>query len=249
MVLKHNLSLAKRTIQPFKKHSKYMHQEEHLSSSDFLKDIVIGMSDGLTVPFALAAGLSGAVSNCDIIITAGIAEIVAGSIAMGLGGYLAGQTEVHHYEAELRREYWEIEHKREWEIQEVRDAFLEMGLSATTAETATQELIEDPHRWVDFMMKHELCLDKPDPSRATKSAFNIGTSYIVGGIIPLSAYFFTNNPTQGLICSALITIVCLFVFGYYRSKMTGQPPFLGALKTMAIGTIAAATAYFVAKSL
>ncbi len=224
------------------------HHEEHLESSDFIKDVVIGISDGLTVPFALAAGLSSAVDSNTLIITAGIAEIAAGAIAMGLGGYLSGQTELHHYQAELQREYWEIEHKREAEIKEVKDIFLEMGLSDAVAESATQELIQDDKKWVDFMMKHELGMDEPDEKRASKSAFNIGISYVAGGIIPLAAYFFTATPNEGLVYSAMMTLVCLFVFGYYRSKMTGQPLLEGALKTTIIGAIAAATAYFVAKS-
>jgi vacuolar iron transporter family protein len=224
------------------------HHEEHLESSDFIKDVVIGISDGLTVPFALAAGLSSAVDSNALIITAGIAEIAAGAIAMGLGGYLSGQTELHHYQAELQREYWEIEHKREFEIKEVKDIFLEMGLSETVAESATQELIQDDKKWVDFMMKHELGMDEPDEKRASKSAFNIGISYVAGGIIPLASYFFTATPNEGLFYSAIMTLVCLFVFGYYRSKMTGQPLLEGAFKTTIIGAIAAATAYFVAKS-
>ena len=229
--------------------SHHHHEEEHLQSSDFLKDIVIGMSDGLTVPFALAAGLSGAVASNDIVITAGIAEIAAGSIAMGLGGFLSGQTEVNHYKAELKREYWEIEHKREVEIQEIKDIFVEMGLSKKVANDATEELIQDDDKWVDFMMRHELGLEKPDEKRATKSAFNIGLSYVVGGTIPLTAYFFTKTPHDGLMYSTIITLVCLFIFGFYRSKMTEQPLIMGAFKTMAIGAIAAAAAYFIAKSL
>jgi vacuolar iron transporter family protein len=226
--------------------SREHHHEGHLQSSDTIKDIVIGMADGLTVPFALAAGLSGAVASNGIILTAGVAEIVAGSIAMGLGGYLAGQTEVHHYQSELEREYWEVEHKRDIEIQEVHDIFLEMGLTDTTAHLATQELIQDKDKWVDFMMKNELGMEKPDERRAAKSAFNIGASYIVGGIIPLTAYIFTQTPHEGLIYSALMTLVCLFIFGYYRSKMTGQPLLAGAIKTTIIGAIAAGTAYLIA---
>lgn len=222
------------------------HHEEHLGSSEIIKDVVIGMADGLTVPFALAAGLSGAVSDNHLIIIAGIAEIAAGAIAMGLGGYLSGQTELHHYQSELKREYWEIEHKRDWEIKEVKDIFLEMGLSETVADEATSELIKDDKKWVDFMMRHELGLEEPDERRASKSAFNIGISYIIGGIIPLAAYFLTDTPHQGLLYSSIITLICLFIFGYYRSKMTGQPLLEGATKTMIIGAIAAATAYVVA---
>ena len=232
-----------------KKMTHHHHEEEHLQSSDFLKDIVIGMSDGLTVPFALAAGLSGAVASNSIVITAGIAEIAAGSIAMGLGGFLSGLTEVNHYKAELKREYWEIEHKREVEIHEVREIFMEMGLSEKVADNATEELIRDEDKWVNFMMRHELGLEKPDEKRATKSAFNIGLSYVVGGVIPLTAYFFTKTPPDGLFYSTIITLICLFIFGFYKSKMTEQPLILGALKTTAIGAIAAAAAYFIAKSL
>ncbi len=224
------------------------HYEEHLESSDFLKDIVIGMSDGLTVPFALAAGLSGAIqNNVELVWIAGLAEIVAGSIAMGLGGYLAGKTEQDHYNSELKNEYWELENKREVEIEEVRKVFREWGLSKPIVEQATQEIIKDDKRWVDFMMKHELGLEKPDPKRAGKSAFNIGTSYIVGGLIPLTPYFFVSNAFEGLKISALITLVCLFVFGYFKSKLTGVNPFTGALKVMLIGAAAASAAFAIGK--
>ena len=200
----------------------HLHLEEHLQSSDLLTDIVIGMSDGLTVPFALAAGLSGAVQgNVKLIWIAGIADIAAGSIAMGLGGFLAGKTEQDHYASEQKKEYWELTHKRDVEIEEVRKVFLEWGLSASTAEEATQEIIKDDKRWVDFMMKHELGLTEPDPKRARKSAFNIGFSYIVGGLIPLSPYFFVTDSIQGLKFSAIITLVCLVIFGFFKSKMTG----------------------------
>jgi vacuolar iron transporter family protein len=161
------------------------HVEQHLSSSAFISDVVIGMADGLTVPFALAAGLSGAVDSNAIIVTAGIAEIVAGSIAMGLGGFLAGQTEVEHYAAELKREAWEVTHLREREITETKEIFADMGLSPELQEVVTNEIAKDDARWVNFMMKYELGLEKPDPKRASKSALTIGFSYIVGGIIPL----------------------------------------------------------------
>jgi VIT1/CCC1 family predicted Fe2+/Mn2+ transporter len=226
----------------------HLHLEEHMQSSDLLTDIVIGMSDGLTVPFALAAGLSGAVGDhVSLIWIAGIAEVAAGSIAMGLGGYLAGKTEIDHYNSELKKEYWELEHKREREIQEVRDVFLEWGLSKDTAEEATQEIIKDDKRWVEFMMKFELGLEEPDPKRARKSAFNIGASYIVGGLIPLTPYFFVDNAFKGLAISAMITLVCLFIFGYFKSKMTGINPWWGGIKVMLIGATAAATAFAIAK--
>ena len=226
----------------------HLHLEEHMHSSDLLTDIVIGMSDGLTVPFALAAGLSGAVGDhVNLIWVAGIAEIAAGSIAMGLGGYLAGKTEQDHYKSELKREYWELEHKREVEIQEVREVFIGWGLSTTTAEEATREIIKDDKRWVEFMMKFELGLEEPDPKRAHKSAFNIGISYIVGGLIPLTPYFFVSNSIDGLKLSAMITLVCLYIFGYFKSKMTGINPWWGGVKVMFIGAIAAATAFTIAR--
>ena len=224
------------------------HKEEHLQSSDLLTDIVIGMSDGLTVPFALAAGLSGAVGNqVNLIWIAGIAEIAAGSIAMGLGGYLAGRTEVDHYNSELKKEFWEIENKTEVEIEEVRSVFRNWGLSEQVQEEATQEIIKDKQRWVDFMMKHELGLEVPDPKRARKSAFNIVLSYIIGGLVPLSPYFFVSEAINGLKISVIVTLICLFVFGYFKSKITGIPPLLGGVRVMMIGAAAAAAAFGIAK--
>src|SRR6478672_13883633 len=176
----------------------HLHHEEHLTSSVLLRDIVIGMSDGLTVPFALAAGLSGAVSSTGIIVIAGIAEICAGSSAMGLGGYLAGKTEQDHYSSEVKREHYEVDNLRDREIAETKEFFANIGLSEEIQNKATSEIAQDKERWVDFMMKYELGLDKPDPKRATKSALNIGISYIIGGLVPLSPYFFVEQPVTGL---------------------------------------------------
>jgi VIT1/CCC1 family predicted Fe2+/Mn2+ transporter len=225
------------------------HNEEHLKSSDLLTDIVIGMSDGLTVPFALAAGLSGAVAPnaTHIIVIAGVAEIAAGSIAMGLGGYLAGKTEQDHYRSELKREYNEVESKRDIEIKEVKEVFAEWGLSEEVQEKATQEIIKDKDKWVQFMMKHELHLDEPDPKRATRSAFNIGISYIVGGLVPLSPYFFISNSIDALKVSAIVTLICLFIFGYFKSSITGVNPLKGGIRVMLIGAAAAAAAFGIAK--
>ena len=223
------------------------HQEEHLQSAAWLTDIVIGMSDGLTVPFALAAGLSGAVSSTGIIIIAGIAEIAAGSIAMGLGGYLAGKTEIDHYNSELKREYREVEQVPEKEKEEVREFFENLGLSKDVQKQAVEEISKDKQKWVDFMMKYELGLDKPDPKRATKSALNIGLSYVVGGLVPLSPYFFINTPVEALKISVLVTLICLFIFGYFKSRMTGIHPWAGALRVMFIGAVAAGAAFGVAK--
>jgi VIT1/CCC1 family predicted Fe2+/Mn2+ transporter len=227
---------------------KGIHKEEHLRSSEFITDIVIGMSDGLTVPFALAAGLSGAVQHNSIVITAGIAEIVAGSIAMGLGGYLAGKTEQEHYQAELKREYEEIEEIPEEEKKEVRLVFEHYGLNESTQKTIADELAKDKDKWVDFMMKYELGLEEPNVNRARNSAATIGISYIIGGLIPLSAYIFTHTPLQGLKISALLTVICLFLFGYFKSKITGQPLLKGAIKVTLIGITAAAAAFLVAKA-
>jgi VIT1/CCC1 family predicted Fe2+/Mn2+ transporter len=223
------------------------HHEEHLKSSDFITDMVIGMSDGLTVPFALAAGLSGAVSSNNIIITAGIAEIVAGCIAMGLGGFLAGKTELEHYESELKREYDEVERVPDMEMQEVKEVFAEYGLSPEAQDLIANELAKDKTKWVNFMMKFELGLEAPNPNRAVQSALTIGASYFVGGLLPLSGYIFTSNPQQGLVVSAILTVICLFVFGFFKSKVTGQPPVAGALKVTMIGLLAAGAAFGIAK--
>jgi VIT1/CCC1 family predicted Fe2+/Mn2+ transporter len=227
-------------------HHDHHHTEEHLKSSDILRDVVIGMSDGLTVPFALAAGLSGAVATSSIIVIAGIAEIAAGGIAMGLGGYLAGKTEQDHYSSELKREYAEVERIPEMEKQEVKDFFKDIGLSEELQNKATAEIAKDKKQWVDFMMKFELGLEEPNPKRARNSALNIGFSYIVGGIIPLSPYFLINNSHEALKFSAVATLICLFVFGYFKSKLTGVGVVSGALKVMLIGALAAAAAYGVA---
>ena len=228
-------------------HLHHDHVESHLKSSDLLRDVVIGMSDGLTVPFALAAGLSGAVDNSSIIVIAGIAEIAAGSIAMGLGGYLAGKTEQDHYHSEVKREYDEVENLRHVEIAETKEFFANIGLSPELQDKATEEIAQDKDRWVDFMMKYELGLEKPDPARARKSALNIGLSYIVGGIIPLSPYFFIADSTEALKFSVIATLICLFIFGYFKSKITGVNAFWGAIRVMLIGAVAAAAAFGVAK--
>jgi len=223
------------------------HEEQHLKSSDMLRDVVIGMSDGLTVPFALAAGLSGAVVSTDIIVIAGIAEIAAGSIAMGLGGYLAGKTEQDHYNSELKREYYEVDNLRHKEVEETKEFFANIGLSEELQEKATEEIAKDKKQWVDFMMKYELGLDKPDSKRATKSAMNIGLSYVVGGLVPLSPYFFTSSPAEALKISAVVTLLCLFVFGFFKSRITGMNPWWGAIRVALIGAVAASAAFGVAK--
>lgn len=227
----------------------HSHEEQHMRGSEILTDIVIGMSDGLTVPFALAAGLSGAVgpTHLNLIWIAGLAEIAAGSIAMGLGGYLAGKTEMDHYNSELRREYDEVDRVPDMERDEVRVFFSGLGLSREVQDKAVDEMTKDRDKWVDFMMKYELGLDKPDPQRARKSAFNIGLSYVVGGLIPLSPYFFVTDGLTGLKISAVITLCCLFIFGFFKSKLTGINPISGAIRVMVIGALAAGCAFAVAK--
>lgn len=228
-------------------HDTHHHHEHHLESSDLLRDVVIGMSDGLTVPFALAAGLSGAIHDTRLIVIAGLAEIAAGSIAMGLGGYLAGKTEIDHYNSELRREYDEVENLPDRERDEVREFFEGLGLSAEVQVQAVNELTKDKDRWVEFMMKHELGLEKPDAKRAGKSAFNIGVSYIIGGLVPLIPYFFVKDTFSGLEISAVITLVCLYIFGYFKSGMTGINPWQGGFRVMLIGAIAASAAFAIAR--
>jgi VIT1/CCC1 family predicted Fe2+/Mn2+ transporter len=224
----------------------HSHDEGHFRSSIFLRDVVIGMADGLTVPFALAAGLSGAVSSNAIILTAGLAEIVAGSISMGLGGYLAGKTETEVYQGELKREYQEVDEIPEEEKQEVRIALARYGLSHNTKELVVHELTKDKHQWVDFMMRFELGLEEPKSGQATRSALSIGGAYAAGGIVPLIPYWLTEHPHTGLFYSSITTLCALAVFGFVKSKFTGQPPFGGALRVVITGALAAAVAYAVA---
>ena len=224
------------------------HVEKHFRSTELVTDIVIGMSDGLTVPFALAAGLSNVALGISThtVITAGLAEIVAGSIAMGLGGYLAGKTEVDHYDSEYKREQWEVENLPEREKEEVRVIFAEMGMSESTQKLVVDEMAKDKGKWIDFMMRYELGLEKPDAKRAGKSAMNIGMSYIVGGMVPLVPYFFASTPIDGLKYSAIITVLCLLVFGFFKAKVTGQNPWAGAVRVAIIGSVAATAAFMIA---
>ena len=220
--------------------------EEHFHSSEKVRDFVIGMSDGLTVPFALAAGLSSAIDSTAIVITAGLAEIAAGSIAMGLGGYLAGRTEIEHYDSEERREYDEIHRLHEVEIRETKEIFADYGLDEEMQDKIARSMAKDPKRWVDFMMRFELGLEKPNKNRARQSALVIGSSYVVGGMIPLSAYFFADSAVRGLVYSTIITLICLVVFGLIKSKLTGQPLLKGAMRVTVVGAAAAAAAFMIA---
>jgi vacuolar iron transporter family protein len=223
------------------------HHEKHFNSNDFVKDVVIGMADGLTVPFALAAGLSGAVDSSAIIVTAGIAEIAAGSIAMGLGGYLAGRTEVDHYNSEFARENFEVDEFPEKEKAEVIEVLEEFGVSEKWSREITEELAKDKEKWVQFMMRFELGLEKPDEKRAAKSGFNIGAAYIVGGLVPLTPYIFDSRAHEALIYSIVVTLIALFIFGLLKAKAVGQPLWAGAIKTTLIGALAASVAYGLAR--
>ena len=223
------------------------HQEQQFKSSDFLADVVIGMSDGLTVPFALAAGLSAAVDSTNLIVIAGLTGITAGSIAMGFGGYLAGKSEMDHYNAELKREYARVEKLPIKEKEEVREFFAGMGLSEDLQRQAVEEMLNDKDRWVEFMMKYGVGLDKPYPARARKSAFNIAISYVLGGLIPLIPYFLLSDVLSALKISAIITIICLFIFGYLKNKTTGLSPIAGAIRVTLTGALAAGCAFGIAR--
>jgi len=223
------------------------HIERHFTAGETVRDIVIGMSDGLTVPFALAAGLSGAVSSTTIIITAGLAEIAAGSIAMGLGGYLAARSDAEHYASERLREQQEIKEMTGAEKAEVMDVFTSYGLSEVESTPIVEALSKRPDAWIDFMMRFELGLEKPDPKRALTSALTIAASYVVGGLIPLSPYFFLSPVTTALLFSVIATLVALLLFGYVKGRFTGASPLRSALQTALIGGLAAAAAFLIAR--
>jgi vacuolar iron transporter family protein len=223
------------------------HIEKHFRASNFVRDVVIGMSDGLTVPFALAAGLSGAVANTRLIVIGGLAEIAAGSIAMGLGGYLAARGDAEHYEQERTREYREIKEIPEEEMAEVSRVFLAYGITNEQSAPVVQALSQRPDAWVDFMMRYELGLEEPDPSRAPTSAATIAGSYVAGGLIPLSPYVVLASATRGLVCSAVVTLAALGIFGFLKGRFTGTGPLRAAAQTMVIGGVAAAAAFVLAK--
>jgi VIT1/CCC1 family predicted Fe2+/Mn2+ transporter len=223
------------------------HTEKHFAAPDLIRDIVIGMSDGLTVPFALAAGLSGSISATNIVVIAGLAEIAAGSIAMGLGGYLAARTDREHYANELERERREIIEVPDREKAEVAEVLRSWGLREPDIESAVEAISEDSDRWVDFMMKHELGLEEPEPKRARNSSLTIGLSYVVGGIIPLSPYMFIHQAQTALMTSVIATLIALFIFGYLKGRFIGSKPFKSAWQTTLVGGLAAGIAFLVAK--
>ena len=225
------------------------HIERHFTASDTVRDIVIGMSDGLTVPFALAAGLSSAVNSSAIIITAGLAEIAAGSIAMGLGGYLAAKSDAEHYQSERERERREIVLMPREEMAEVEKVLRSYGLTKQEAAPVVTALSTRPRAWIDFMMRFELGLEKPDPKRALQSALTIAGAYIAGGLIPLSPYITLASARTALWVSVMVTLAALLVFGYVKGRFTGTTPVRSAIQTMLIGGLAAAAAFAIARAI
>ena len=230
------------------------HTEKHFTAGQTVRDTVIGMADGLTVPFALAAGLTGAIDSADIIVTAGFAEIAAGTIAMGLGGYLAAKSDAEHYAKEREREKREVVEIPDEEMREVAQVFKSYGLSDKDSAPIVEALSKNPKKWVDFMMRFELGLEKPDPKRALASALTIGGAYAVGGLIPLSPYvvssvFENMTVTTALLFSVTLTLIALFVFGFIKGRFTGMRPLRSALQTAFIGSVAAGAAFLIARLL
>jgi VIT1/CCC1 family predicted Fe2+/Mn2+ transporter len=225
------------------------HVEQHFTASETVRDVVIGMSDGLTVPFALAAGLSGAVAATGVIITAGLAEIAAGSIAMGLGGYLAARTDAEHFAAERTREERETREMPEAETAEVAQVFRSYGLGDDTVASVVNAIRADRKRWVDFMMRFELGLEEPDPRRARNSALTIALSYVAGGMVPLAPYFFFRHVHTALAGSVAVTLLALLVFGYVKGRFTTARPLRSAWQTVVVGGLAAAAAFAIAKAI
>jgi VIT1/CCC1 family predicted Fe2+/Mn2+ transporter len=225
------------------------HVEKHFTSSEVVRDIVIGMSDGLTVPFALAAGLSGAVESSGIIVTAGLAEVAAGAIAMGLGGYLAARTDAEHFASERAREERETQDMPETEAAEVADVLRSYGLEDDKVAAVVDSIRADKKRWVDFMMRFELGLEEPDPKRARRSALTIALSYIAGGLVPLAPYFFFPSVHSALIGSVVVTLLALLVFGYVKGRFTTAKPFRSAWQTVVVGGLAATAAFVIAKAI
>ena len=223
------------------------HVEKHFTAGDTVRDIVIGMSDGLTVPFALSAGLTGAIAQSRLIVTAGFAEIAAGSIAMGLGGYLAARGDAEHYRQELARERDEVQRMPEAEAREVSEIFRTYGLSDAESASVVESLRQRPSDWVEFMMRFELGLEEPDPARAWKSALTIALSYVVGGLIPLSAYLMLSDARAALRLSAIVTLIALAIFGGVKGHFAGVPVLRSALQTTIIGSLAAAAAFMIAR--
>jgi len=225
------------------------HVEHHFTAGAVVRDVVIGMSDGLTVPFALAAGLTGALDASSIIVTAGLAEVAAGSIAMGLGGYLAAKSDAEHYTSERVREQREVKEIPAEEIRETTEIFESYGLTLDESKKVVQALSRRPETWVDFMMRFELGLEKPDARRAARSALTIAGAYVAGGMIPLAPYLLVASARRALPISIAVTLVALGVFGYVKGRFTGTRPFRSAVQTVLIGALAAGMAFLLARAI
>jgi len=226
-----------------------LHLERHFTASEVVRDVVIGMADGLTVPFALAAGLTGAVASAGIIVTAGLAEIAAGSIAMGLGGYLAAKSDAEHYAAEQRREQQEVIEKPREEMQEVADILRAYGMDDEHIKPAVEAMRQRPKQWIDFMMRFELGLEKPDPKRALVSALVIASSYVAGGLVPLVPYMVVHSARIALAISVCSTLLALAVFGWVKGHFTGARPLKSAIQTTLTGGLAASAAFLIAHAI
>ncbi|GLT77116.1 hypothetical protein SLA2020_487310 [Shorea laevis] len=235
-------------IEPEKQSLLNEHKEKHFTAGEIVRDIIIGVSDGLTVPFALAAGLSGANASSSIVLTAGIAEVAAGSISMGLGGYLAAKSEADHYARELKREQDEIIAVPDTEAAEVAEILAEYGIEPHEYAPVVNALRKRPQAWLDFMMKFELGLEKPDPRRALVSAFTIAIAYVLGGLVPLIPYMFIPKATDAMVASVILTLLALLIFGYAKGYFTGNKPVISAFQTALIGAIASAAAFGLAKA-
>jgi vacuolar iron transporter family protein len=222
------------------------HVERHFTASETIRDVVIGMADGLTVPFALAAGLSGAVASSGIIVTAGLAEIAAGAIAMGLGGYMAARSDAEHYDKERRRERQEVAEKPDAERNEVRQVFRAYGLNDDEIAPIIKAFESRPRDWVNFMMRFELGLEQPDPKRAPQSAATIAGAYVAGGLIPMFPYMLLKSTNEALWISVGLTLLALFVFGYIKGSFTGLSPLRSAFQTVLVGGLAAGAAFGIA---
>jgi VIT1/CCC1 family predicted Fe2+/Mn2+ transporter len=230
-------------------HAHGVHHERHFTGGEFVRDTVIGMADGLTVPFALAAGLTGAIESAGLIVTAGIAEIAAGSIAMGLGGYLAARSQAEHYASERHREQAEVRDKPVAEMAEITEIFAHYGITEEESAPVVNALRRRPQAWVDFMMRFELGLERPNPRRALVSALTIGGAYVLGGLIPLVPYMTLRDTTPALVVSAVLTLVALALFGFVKGRFTGLAPIRSAAQTVLVGSLAAAAAFVLARLL
>jgi len=223
------------------------HIERHFTATETVRDIVIGMSDGLTVPFALAAGISGIGAATGVVVTAGLAEIAAGSIAMGLGGYLAARTDYEHYTTERQREWDETQTIPDAEKEEVAEVFSSYGLSEEQIAPLVTALSSNREKWVEFMMHFELGLEEPDPKRAGQSALTIAASYVIGGLIPLAPYILLKDLHVALLVSVVVTLAALFLFGFVKGHLTGLNPLKSGAQTILVGGLAAAVAFGLAR--